>query len=201
MRSTAKRAPPAPTFTVEEWVDMAEDEPGELVDGVLVEEEVTDHTHETAVSWLIRLLGTWVVPLGGYVFGSELKYALGPARGRKPDVTMHLPGGRRLSARGPAHAPPDVAIEVVSPSPRDRRRDRIEKADDYARFGVKWYWLVDPQERSLEVLELVRGKRYARALAVTEGRVTRVPGCPGLSLDLDALWAKVDYLEAEPPPE
>ena len=39
-------------MTLEEWAAMPEDDEGELVDGVLVEEEMPDLTHETVVAWL-----------------------------------------------------------------------------------------------------------------------------------------------------
>ena len=38
--------------------------------------------------------------------------------------------------------PPDLVVEILSPS--SIRRDRYEKQDQYARFGVKEYWIVDP---------------------------------------------------------
>src|SRR5262245_49129535 len=62
-------------MTVQEWAAMPEDEPGELRDGLLEDEEVADLTHETAVGWLIVLLRTWASALGGFAFGSEVKYA------------------------------------------------------------------------------------------------------------------------------
>jgi hypothetical protein len=44
--------------------------------------------------------------------------------------------------------------------------------------------------------ELGADGRYVRACAATGGKIDPVPGCGGLVLDLDALWAKVDELLA-----
>jgi Uma2 family endonuclease len=182
-------------MTFEEWAAMDEDEPGELVDGRLEEEEVPDLIHELVVSWLIHVLWSWVGQKG-FVFGSDGKYAVRSDRGRKPDVAVYLhPEARRPPARGLVRVPPDIVVEVVSPSPRDERRDRIEKMDEYAAFGVTWYWIVDPGLQSLEIFELTGG-RYARAAHATEGRLDAVPGCPGLQLDLDEIWTRVTQLDA-----
>jgi hypothetical protein len=71
-------------MSISQWVQLPEDEPGELVDGQLVEEEVPDLIHETVVSWLIGLLRGWIIARGGFVFGSEGKFVVAPERGRKP---------------------------------------------------------------------------------------------------------------------
>jgi Uma2 family endonuclease len=182
-------------MTFEEWVAMDEDEPGELVDGRLEEEEVPDLIHELVVAWLIQTLGNWLGE-AGFVFGSDGKYAVRGDRGRKPDVAVYLhPATRRPPARGVVRVPPDIVVEVVSPSPRDERRDRIEKMDEYAMFSVSWYWIVDPTLQSLEIFELIDG-RYARAARATEGRLEVVPGCTGLQLDLDGIWGRVSRLDA-----
>jgi Uma2 family endonuclease len=186
---------PAPELSLDEWFAMSEDEPGELVNGHLEEEEVSDYLHELLVALLVRLLGNWTSPHGGLVAGSEAKFAVGSGRGRKPDLTVYLPGGRRPPARGLIRVPPDIAIEIVSPTPRDGRRDRVEKLADYAAFGVAWYWILDPQLRSLEVLELDAQGRYLHVLGASAGTLERIPGCEGLTLDLDALWAAIDKLE------
>jgi len=182
-------------LTLADWLELPEDEPGELVDGVLVEEEVPDYVHELLVAILARLLGNWIAPRGGLVAGSDAKFVLKRDRGRKPDLTVYFPGSRFPPRRGGIHVPPDVAVEIVSPRPRDGRRDRVEKVADYAAFGVRYYWIVDPELRSLEVLELGTDGLYNHVLGASSGTVETVPGCAGLVLDLDALWAEVDRLE------
>lgn len=178
-----------------DWAALPEDEPGEFVNGCLVEEEVPDYVHEVVVAFLIHFFREWLMPRGGMVAGSGAKFAVTPERGRMPDVTVYLPGSRLPPARGLITVAPDVAVEIVSPSPRDGLRDRVEKVDEYASFGVRYYWIVDPVLRSLEILELTPDGRYAHTLGASEGRVD-VPGCDGLVLDLDALWAEVGRLEA-----
>ena len=135
--------------------------------------------HEAVVSWLIHFLGAWLRPGGGWVFGSELKLAVAPARGRKPDVSMYLRGAALPSAHSSlARVPPSVVVEVVSPRPRDGRRDRVEKLPDYAGFGVAYYWLVDPQLRTLEVLALKPRRKPALVLAASSGK-RQIPAAQG----------------------
>jgi Uma2 family endonuclease len=78
-------------------------------------------------------------------------------------------------------------VEIVSPTASDARRDRVEKVTHYASFGVRYYWLIDPRVRTLEIYELGSDGRYVRALGASEGRLETIPGCVGLILDLDAL--------------
>lgn len=180
-------------MSIAEWAALPEEEPGELVDGILVEEEVTDFAHDLAVSWLMHLLRLWLGPGRGFVAGSDAKYAIGEARGRRPDVAVYLPGDRRPPARGAIRTPPDIMIEVVSPTPRDERRDRVEKLSEYAAFGVRWYFIVDPELRTFEVFERAGDGRYIHAIGVSSGEV-RVNGLDGLVIDVDALWAELERL-------
>jgi Uma2 family endonuclease len=181
-------------LSIGEWVTLPEDEPGELVDGCLVEEEMPDLVHEIVVSWLLRTLGAWLGDRGGFVFGSEVKLVVGARGGRKPDVSLYLPNGAVPPRRGPVRIPPDVVVEIVSPTARDARRDRIDKVTDYATFGVRYYWLIDPAARTFEILELGTDAGYVRALGAAEGRLDAIPGCAGLTIDLDALWSEIERL-------
>lgn len=193
--ATDDRLPEHPrALTLEAWAARDEDESGELVDGVLVEEEVPSYLHEWIVTWLLVKLGSWILPRGGGIVPSEIKLAVRPDRGRKADLVIHLPGVR-LPNRHSAllREPPSIVVEVISPQPRDARRDRVDKLDEYATFRVPWYWIVDPGLQSFEVYELGADGRYVRALGASDGPIA-MPGCDGLMLDLDDLWAHVARL-------
>ncbi len=181
-------------LSIEEWADLDDEIEGELVDGVLEEEEMANVLHEAIVVWLSAILNAWTRRRRGLTTGSETKIAVGPRRGRKPDLSVFLPPSLPSPADTLVRVPAHLVIEVVSPRPRDARRDRIEKLGDYARAGARHYGIVDPQLRSLEVYELGHDGRYTVALTATRGRV-RIPGCTGLVLDLDALWKEVDEIE------
>jgi len=179
-------------LTLQQWAALDEDEPGELVDGTLVEEEVPSTIHELVVAWLVTALGVWGRTHEALVLGSGVKLAVSRTRGRMPDLVVYLRGARRPQAYGLVDVPPSFVVEIVTPTPRDERRDRVEKLAEYAAFGIRWYWLVDPDLRSFEVLELDAEGRYAHAAAATQGTLERVPGCEGLVIDVGGLWAEVD---------
>lgn len=85
---------PRRALSFAEWLALDEDEPGELVDGFLVEEEAPDAIHELTLTWLIAMLATWLGSRG-FVLGSEAKYKLLSTRGRKPDVSVTSPERKR----------------------------------------------------------------------------------------------------------
>jgi Uma2 family endonuclease len=181
-------------MTLAEWADLPEDEAGEFVDGRIVEDEEVGMLHDVVAAWLIRMIGSWLQSRGGVVGTSDTRFGVGRSRGRKPDIYVYF-----VTPRGQAHGlvtvPPDIMIEIVSPRPADARRDRIEKPPEYAAFGVRYYWIVDPALRTLEIFELGTDGRYALARGAADGLVADVPGCDALTLDLDALWAETEQLE------
>jgi len=179
--------------TLEEWAALDEDDSSELVDGMLEEAEMTSVTHEVVVAWLLSLLVPYFRARGGVALGSGVKLAISPRRGRMGDIVC-FDRGQRLPARGVVQVPPYVVVEVISEGGHNQRRDRVAKVTDYAAFGVRYYWLIDPEVRSLEILELGADGRYVHALGASEGKVTSVPGCPDCVLDLDDLWAGIDAL-------
>ena len=83
---------------------------------------------------------------------------------------------------------PDWACEVLSPS--TAARDRAQKLAIYAREQVAHVWLVDPLQRTLEILRR-EGARWL-IVAVHRGE-EKVRGEPfdAIELELAILWADV----------
>jgi Uma2 family endonuclease len=187
-------------MTIEQWAALEEEE-GELVDGRLEEEEMPTGLHELIAGWFFYMLRGWVAPRGGMAFGPELKLIVAHGRGRKADASAYLPGRPMPSSkRGATRRPPSIVVEVLSPQARDVRRDLVDKLHEYAVFGVTYYWIVHPLARLLEVRELHAGGDPVIVLSAADGSHA-APGCDGLVLDLDGLWAEADRLpedEEEP---
>jgi Uma2 family endonuclease len=90
-----------------------------------------------------------------------------------------------LPAERPIRVRPDWVCEVASPS--NRWRDRGRKADLYLRFGVPHYWIVDPDERTLEAF-VAREGAWVRLGAWTDGDEPRVPPFEAIALDVGGLF-------------
>ena len=84
-------------------------------------------------------------------------------------------------------APVDLAVEVISLG--HHQRDRIEKRDLYEQYGVKEYWLIDPEAQTVEVLHLVTG-RYQLSCRCTPGQMAASQLLPGFNVAVAELLAK-----------
>jgi Uma2 family endonuclease len=102
---------------------------------------------------------------------------------RKPDGSFvslaRQPGG---PARGPMLIPPDLAVEVVSPS--DRFASVFEKAELHQSVGVKRRWIIDPTGRRVFVYGI-----DAQPTVLKSGDVLTEPELlPGFSVKVGNLF-------------
>ncbi len=87
----------------------------------------------------------------------------------------------RISLRG-IEGPPDVVVEILSPSNRDR--DRYLKRELYERFGVPEYWVVDPDLG--QIVQHVRGDddKYSLIARFHRGDTLTSPRFPQIAVPL-----------------
>jgi Uma2 family endonuclease len=90
----------------------------------------------------------------------------------------------KLGEDGYWHGPPDLIVEVLSPS--TARQDKVTKFALYERHGVREYWIADPNYRNMEVWSLVEGK-YARLGLFGENDVFTSPVL-GQAIEMKAIF-------------
>ena len=112
------------------------------------------------------------------VLSSELQ------RAPEPDIVIILNVRRDIVSRARVEAPPDIAVEILS---TDRRRDLVYKRQIYAEAGVREYWLIDPRDDIVTLLELRDGEYVERAALGANDTLT-TPLLPGLSIPLAAIF-------------
>lgn len=82
---------------------------------------------------------------------------------------------------------PALVVEVISPS--SGRKDRLQKMRIYQKAEVQHYWLLDPQEKTLECFAWRDGV-YAVVTSGMDEDAVEHPNFPGLSIALKSLWSK-----------
>lgn len=123
---------------------------------------------------------------GGWVILDEPELHLGPHV-----VVPELAGWRRermprLPETAWFETAPDWACEVLSPS--SARDDRVIKPDIYVRYGVGFYWLADPRDRTLETFEARDGVRWERTGFFVNDEQVIAPPFGEVPFSLGDLW-------------
>ncbi len=79
---------------------------------------------------------------------------------------------------------PEIVIEIVSPSSRSRGYQH--KPEEYLRFGVLEYWLVDVDERAMKVFRRSGGRWAEQVVKPPEIHKTRL--LPGLDFSIASVF-------------
>jgi len=80
----------------------------------------------------------------------------------------------------------DLVMEVVSPD--DPQRDLVTKREEFAEAGITEYWIVDPRNSHITVLDL-EGTQYAVHGKFKPGQKAISRLLPGFSVDVTAVFA------------
>lgn len=95
----------------------------------------------------------------------------------------------RLPEERPVKIVPDWVCEVVSPS--TGRLDRVRKAGGYLAAGVPFFWLVDIDARTIEVLAN-QGGAWLRLGAWGDGDTAGIPPFEAVEIEVGALFPPID---------
>ncbi|WP_372636420.1 Uma2 family endonuclease [Cohnella sp.] len=146
-------------ITYEVYAEMPDDgNRYEVIDGVLeLMSPSPTASHQSILSELIDALRQ-SCKTDYLIYFAPLDVILSDTNVVQPDAIMiHRSRKHIVTSRG-IEGPPDLAVEVLSPS--SQKRDRLKKRAVYEKHGVPEYWIVDPDSRTLEQFQLDERGNY-----------------------------------------
>jgi Uma2 family endonuclease len=181
-------------MTAEEFLALPPDQVrNELVHGEVILSPSPNLDHAYVVTKLIGLLHNHIHAKQLGELYSDIDTYFGPEDARRPDLLFFVTARLHvLAATKKPQAPPDLCVEVLSPS--NAGYDRTDKFDLYQTAKVPFYWIVDPMERTVEAYKLVNGV-YIRGGHGTGDDVLNLPPFEDLSIPLNTLWRPIVKLD------
>lgn len=142
-----------------DYLGWEENERAEIINGEVFLMASPSSVHQEIVAELIRQFGNYLEGKRCRVYPAPFGVRLFEQNGEspedvdtvvEPDISI-VCDKSKIDKHGCKGAP-DLVIEILSPS--SLRHDRLVKLDLYQRAGVREYWIVDPEYRSVQVFTL-----------------------------------------------
>lgn len=180
------------SYTFADCLTWPENERIELIDGEAVLMSPPSTVHQKISGELFRQLANFLEGKKCEVFSAPFGVRLFEKDGDSPENvdTMVEPDisvicDRDKLDRYGCKGAPDLIVEILSPS--TQRRDRLIKLELYQRAGVREYWLVSPEEQTVQVLLFTNGLLLPREL-YKKGDVAKVNVLEGCFLELEKVF-------------
>jgi Uma2 family endonuclease len=172
-------------YRAADYWKLPEGERVELIRGELVMSPAPRTSHQIIIGQLFAIFQKAETKGGGLSILSPADVVLSDDTILQPDL-LYVSKERRGIIGDRVNGPPDIVVEVVSP--KAERRDRVQKLDVYAQYGIPEYWIVDYSARMIDFLLLENG-RYAMLKAADDRYQS--PRLPEVAIDLATFWKEV----------
>ncbi len=173
-------------LTYADYLKTPDDERYELLNGELVMSPSPKELHQSISGVLYFMIVTFVRERSlGKVYFAPFDVVLSDTNVVQPDLLFVSNARASIITADNVQGAPDLVVEILSPATAER--DRTIKLDLYAQHGVKEYWIVDPDARTIMVL--VRGENGFEVAGIYgEGQTLRSPTLTGLSVALETIF-------------
>lgn len=190
--STPKSPQPLPaqgSWTYEDYRRLPED--GwryEVLEGVLHMTPAPSPTHQFILRNLSLALGSFLKnhPMGEFAFSPiDVLLPRDLASPVQPDLVFLKQDRLHLISSDGIKGAPDLIAEILSPS--NWITDRRDKFRLYSTAGVREYWILDPEAKTVEVFTL-RGDSYELLGKFSPGETARSEVLEGFEPALDEIF-------------
>ena len=140
-------------FTYEDYLHFSEDKRYEIIDGevYMVPSPVTYH-QKVGRNLFLNLWDFVKENQLGEVLSAPLDVVLSDIDVVQPDILFVSKERQSIITDKNIQGAPDLVVEILSPS--STYKDRVLKNKLYSKYGVKEFWLVDPDKREIQILIL-----------------------------------------------
>ena len=147
-------------YNYSDYLEWDDDVRYELIDGVPYLMAAPSQKHQELSGELFRQLSNWLRGKRCKVFHAAFDVRLNAKSYDnivvQPDLLV-VCDRRKLDGRSCVGAP-DMIIEILSPT--NARHDEFVKFGLYQKAGVREYWIVDPESKTVSVHILENGRYY-----------------------------------------
>lgn len=173
-------------FTYRDYLLLPEQDRRELIYGDFYMAPAPNIRHQNILANLGMILRDFVRRNRlGVVLLAPTDVVLSDLNVVQPDILYISNERRDIITENNISGAPDLVVEILSPSTASR--DRELKLNLYARFGVREYWIVDPDGSSAQVMELGT-EGYDTIRSYDSGEVESLV-IPGFRIAIDEIFA------------
>jgi Uma2 family endonuclease len=165
----------------------------EFINGEVIIHSPVKKQHGDISGFLFKLIDTYVrINNIGHIGHEKILIALS-RNDYEPDlVYFNSEKSKGFKPQQWKFPVPDFVVEILSDSTQGK--DRGIKFEDYAAHGISEYWIIDPDDESIEQYVL-NGKEYKLNLKAHKGNIDSV-AITGFSIEIRALFdAEVNLAE------
>ncbi len=148
--STKLKAP------LEEYLSLPEGYPAELIGGRITVSPSPTYRHQSICGDFFWKLKSFVENEKSGEVLYEFDVHFDDDNVLRPDILFIKSERKDIIKDNWVEGVPDMVIEVISPS--SAAKDTVVKREVYERFGVKEYWIVDPENEDVFVYENREGR-------------------------------------------
>ena len=143
-------------LTYQDYIALEGDERYELMDGELILVAAPSEDHQTVIMELGYRMHAFVREHDlGRVIQAPYDVLFTDTEVVQPDLLFVSKDRYHIRTPANIQGAPDLVVEVLSPS--SSRRDWREKRDLYGLHGVREYWIIDPTNRLVWIMQLRDG--------------------------------------------
>lgn len=179
------------TYSYADYLTWDESERLEIIDGEPYMLATPSRIHQEVLMGLLLQFGNYLKGKPCKVYPAPFCVRLDAEKADKdirnvfePDITI-VCDKSKLDDKGCKGAP-DMIVEILSPS--TGKKDRLIKFNEYEKAGVKEYWIVEPEEKLVNVFLLQPDGRYGRTEMYSEEDKMKVSLFEDLVIDLKEVF-------------